>query len=262
MKEQSEEVLVDYFEELKKESPLVDIEVVLIDLTFLDEGREKLEREERINYLSDSLYARKFFNSCTECQDMAELFLKIKYQQPFVNVYRIHEFIRKLRQYGILKREIMNRFLLIYELTRRKKVPLTPEELKDLGMEQWRVFSARWKPLTAGFWVFIAFLDFVVLLNWFGYLIQPLEPITWMQPILIAIIGIPIAVLASLGYDQVQKTGKWEKLAIFLAVPLVFASNWKVAIVVVFAIIISHFEYTQELIYKNKILQPKRLRRQ
>jgi len=258
MKKESGQVQINYFEELNKKSPLVNVEVVLEDLILLDEGQEKLGQEERIKYLSKSLYARKFFNSYDACQDMARLFLEIKSQHPFVNVHQMHEFFRKLRQYERLRRQAILGFLVSLELQQPKRLPLTSEELKDLGMERWRGFSARMRPLTKVFAVLICFLNFGVLSNWVGNLIRPLETITWVWPTLVVITGIILGSLVALGVRYALRTGKWENLSIFLAIPLCFAGNWKVAIVVVFATIIARFEYTQELIYKNKILQLKK----
>lgn len=66
------------FNELAGVRPLVEVDVVLEDLTLLDSESSWWPQENRRRALADGLWRRRFFKSLDECLAMSDLWMTLK----------------------------------------------------------------------------------------------------------------------------------------------------------------------------------------
>jgi hypothetical protein len=85
----------------------VDIEVVLEDLTYMDEHiKPTISAEERLRILASGLYRRRFFDSGDECMEMARIFLRLRTLYQLDSVKKMYNFINNYKLYVLEKQNL------------------------------------------------------------------------------------------------------------------------------------------------------------
>jgi hypothetical protein len=99
---QQPDVLI--FEKLNLSPSYVDVEVVLEDLTYMDEHiKTSIPAEERLRILASGLYRRRFFDSGDDCMEMARIFLRLKALYRLDSVRKMYNFINNYKLYVLEK---------------------------------------------------------------------------------------------------------------------------------------------------------------
>lgn len=94
------------YEKLNLIPAYVDIEVVLEDLTYMDEHiKPTIPSEERLRILASGLYRRRFFDSGDECMEMARAFLRLKILYRLDSVRKMYSFINNYKLYVLEKQD-------------------------------------------------------------------------------------------------------------------------------------------------------------
>lgn len=92
------------FEKLSLIPAYVDIEVVLEDLTYIDEHiKATTPSEERLRILASGLYRRRFFESGDECMEMARAYLRLKALYRLDSIRKMYNFINNYKLYVLEK---------------------------------------------------------------------------------------------------------------------------------------------------------------
>lgn len=92
------------FEKLSLIPAYVDVEVVLEDLTYMDEHiKSTIPSEERLRLLASGLYRRRFFDCGDECMEMARTFLRLKALYRLDSVRKMYDFINNYKLYVLDK---------------------------------------------------------------------------------------------------------------------------------------------------------------
>lgn len=102
---QQPDVLI--YEKLNLIPSLVDIEVVLEDLMYLEEHiKTTTSSEERLRILASGLYRRRFFDSGDECMEMARIFLRLKALYRLDSIRKMYNFINSYKLYILEKQSL------------------------------------------------------------------------------------------------------------------------------------------------------------
>ena len=92
------------FEKLSLIPSYVDVEVVLEDLTYMDEHmKPTIPTEERLRILASGLYRRRFFDCGDECMEMARAFIRLKTLYQLDSLKKMSNFINNYRLYFLEK---------------------------------------------------------------------------------------------------------------------------------------------------------------
>lgn len=92
------------FEKLSLIPAYVDVEVILEDLTFMDEHiKSTIPSEERLRLLASGLYRRRFFECGDECMEMARTFLRLKTLYRLDSLRKMYDFINNYKLYVLDK---------------------------------------------------------------------------------------------------------------------------------------------------------------
>ena len=92
------------FEKLNLIPSYVDVEVVLEDLTYMDEHiKTNIPAEERLRILASGLYRRRFFDCGDDCLEMARTFLRLKGLYSIDSVRKMYNFINSYKMYVLEK---------------------------------------------------------------------------------------------------------------------------------------------------------------
>lgn len=92
------------FEKLSIIPAYVDVEVVLEDLTYIDEHiKSTIPFEERLRILASGLYRRRFFESGDECMEMARAYLRLKALYRLDSIRKMYNFINSYKLYVLEK---------------------------------------------------------------------------------------------------------------------------------------------------------------
>jgi len=104
-KEERLDVLI--FEKLNLIPSYVDVEVVLEDLTYMDEHiKPSISAEERLRILASGLYRRRFFESGDECMEMSRTFLRLKMLYRLDSIRKMYNFINNYKLYVLEKQNV------------------------------------------------------------------------------------------------------------------------------------------------------------
>ena len=87
------------FAELGNARPLVEIDVVLEDLTLLDSESSWWPQENRRRALADGLSRRKFFGSFEECLAMSDLWMTLKPTFGIKYLHHVRMMIHEFHSY-------------------------------------------------------------------------------------------------------------------------------------------------------------------
>jgi hypothetical protein len=92
------------FERLNLIPSYVDIEVVLEDLTYIDEHiKPAIPAEERLRILASALYRRRFFDCGDDCMEMARAFVRLKSLYHLDSLRKMYNFINNYKLYVLEK---------------------------------------------------------------------------------------------------------------------------------------------------------------